>query len=1116
MYSLRKRIDLVKRAHHFCGSFDSLSWPSVAATTPHAFLMLLSFMVAGTMPLKTDSQCRLAQAIVLRIPALLQECDVSDFDFIMFFCLCWLFPPHMSWVRVNPRIVHVVCMIDAAAGLAALLHRLSMPCKAKRSHRHAKLIARFFPVDVHARMILGGNEACQALAAWLELLVSVSYDSQVRLQDVGVTYVAGLSNHHRNIYVGFCSGIRNTHGPCFGFAQRWYDHKVREIRVHVGQERRYKMWRACVLLHKNHATPIWFGQKSAAYKREQFILRAFTLPLQATRKNRSRASHQADAPQSVVAKPVCVCHFKPHKWQRNLPEQPTLVNVDVLLSKSWIPKLVDMETALLEKQGVWKSLAWGAMRRLGVPDTPAYHMNAAHLWVCKVATRGTKISWQCLRPALLVKMRRLAEMLASPARRAKAVERVNAALRRKQLRALNAACLVLQDASQGETIRVRRMLHELLDKVGEVSPLHGELARWWKGSLRVVKGKPITLLDRVVNHRSVAKLFDVERRGWDAARSELVLVDENLNLPHPPHARALAGKWAQSLHRWVQHSNLVAEVVHEALLVPGNCNTSKRRQEKQSCWNFVCSWFGCKKRARETRPEQLCWREWLIHKARPRRRVVAWHARELRQRLVDVEVVAQQDKCPAAVAGISREMYDSMLRDVFLQDSVHYEVLHVSAEQIVHEQFLKHVDACPAWARKRASNWTVECLPHAYINIKRKCFDASGCICRKARAHVREIIANTASPLKALFRTLSRATQCIIKHSGLHTWEVWSLKEAPSEIKRRFDSIEPRSCSCARCGARKPQVAAFQADVNQLFKDVESHQVLDHLREFVAVCETRHPVVGVTVLKTKRYQAFLGGTPRTVRGWFVLFAQVCPLMEYYLSCNVFWLGKVLIKQIRGVPMGGSASKAAASVTLGGCESRWVSDVAARVRVGFPGSAAEFCQATQGCRYVDDVLVASGIYCSRCLEDMCALVYKPPLAVGAEPPVQVIEMDGVPLAAIHHWLDLSVTIGLETQVACKSKNWAAIQGIGSIVHHSVPRCVHWDQSARQRIYWWLSSRVHRVRQADRSAQFIAQSLQELQLLGYALPKTCRVLSRFRQFEYVREALRQRRPKLRFTL
>ena len=56
-------------------------------------------------------------------------------------------------------------------------------------------------------------------------------------------------------------------------------------------------------------------------------------------------------------------------------------------------------------------------------------------------------------------------------------------------------------------------------------------------------------------------------------------------------------------------------------------------------------------------------------------------------------------------------------------------------------------------------------------------------------------------------------------------------------------------------------------------------------------------------------------------------------------------------------MGGSASKIAASVMLGGCESDWIQAEPRRVAAGFRGSPQEFARSTKGCRYVDDVLVA---------------------------------------------------------------------------------------------------------------------------------------------------------------
>ena len=139
--------------------------------------------------------------------------------------------------------------------------------------------------------------------------------------------------------------------------------------------------------------------------------------------------------------------------------------------------------------------------------------------------------------------------------------------------------------------------------------------------------------------------------------------------------------------------------------------------------------------------------------------------------------------------------------------------------------------------------------------------------------------------------------------------------------------------------------------------------------------------------------------------------------------------------------------------------------------------------------------------------MCNTLYKPPLTVGAEPPIEQIVAQGVHVASIHHWLDLEVTVGSDIQVTCKSKNHAALRGCSGVVHHSVPEFMQWDTYTVQRVRWWLSSRVHRVRQTDQSHDFILQSLKELQLFGYPVKKLFRLLSGFRQFPFVRQALRQ---------
>ena len=597
----------------------------------------------------------------------------------------------------------------------------------------------------------------------------------------------------------------------------------------------------------------------AAYMREQFILRSYTLPLQGGRKKAKPIQNPLGGPSEMQRSRVHARPLQIHKWHRSLPTSPLHVNVDILMAKTCIPRLVSAGDAQREDTGMWKRLAWAEMCKLGVPDTPPCELLCAHLWTCKVATRGTKVCWSCFWPALLVRMRRLAELLTSPARRAKAVERINAALRRKHLHPLSTFSLVLPDASHSEAVRVRRIVHEMLDSVGSASPLHKELALWWK--LLVLRGKPITLLDKVVNHRACARAFESVKHVGKALESSLVFLDENLNIPQPPHSRALVAKWVQPLEQWAQRSNFAGEVVADALKLPMKSSKRVNQHGPGSRWWHVFARLCCKRRTRKAVVEHLPWREWLLQRARPRRRSLTWRVRELRRRLLEVEIVAQQDKCPAAVVGMKRVAYERLLHETFLQDPVHYEVLHATPEHVAFEQYQKHVDVCPAWARRRYSAWTAESLPNAYINIKRKCFDTSGCVCSKAHAHVREIIANTSFPLKTFFQELSRAIQCMIKHCGLHTWEVWSLKDAPTELKKRFDDIHPRICSCVRCGASKPPVATFQADVNQLFKDVEPLQVLAHLQDFVQACERSSHVAGVTVLKSKRHQAFLGGTP---------------------------------------------------------------------------------------------------------------------------------------------------------------------------------------------------------------------------------------------------------------
>jgi hypothetical protein len=86
-------------------------------------------------------------------------------------------------------------------------------------------------------------------------------------------------------------------------------------------------------------------------------------------------------------------------------------------------------------------------------------------------------------------------------------------------------------------------------------------------------------------------------------------------------------------------------------------------------------------------------------------------------------------------------------------------------------------------------------------------------------------------------------------------------------------------------------------------------------------------------------------------------------IAYYVSSAYFLLGQLVIRQRRGVPTGGAASKCASSLLLADHEAKWLSDGNLRLAHGFGHDSAAFSKRTIGRRYVDDVLVMSCSFCT---------------------------------------------------------------------------------------------------------------------------------------------------------
>lgn len=1031
------------------------------------------------------------------------------FEYVQCLCLSWLFPTTSSWGRCNRYVISFAAFFDFALGFCTLSRRSLLSPGAKRSHEYIVLLSRFMDTPLQTAFLLDRTCWHGVVTAWLNHILYLAWRPEGDNDDVGFTYLGGISCKHRCFYVGYCGLLRKNAQHRFGLFQRWFDHKVREARPKHGHEKRYKCWRNRAALHRNHLMPIFSSTKLDAWKREQFIIRSFTLPVQSWRKKSLEVPSRPQRTNRSV-----------QRWNRQeiSAEQACALNVTNMMLGCWHVETLDAVIACCESSHVWTKLSWSCMLRLGVSESPPLDEGSLHLWTCKIATRGTYIPWHDFTPNWLVKMRSLADHLQNPSRKGRAKQRLSCAMRKLDMQTLKPVWLSFPDATPAEASRAQKVLRAWLAWIAMASALHKSLVSFWRRNLYIVRGKPRTVVQCMCNHRQAAMLFDVGSFRDDlGVRGSLLFVDENLRVPMPTRSKRLIVEWAHRLYMWLLKSNLELDMAEEACnaLAPEANEIPARHFDLFSF--FHGSWTFCARRrgvqSYSGKPQIFAaLSRWLRATAMPKRRLRSKRVARIISALRMCEVVAQQDKCPAAIVGMSRGLYYKMLFDNFMNDPKHYHVLTTVPQEIVERQFWSHLACCPRWARRRRSAWSCEALPRAYVNLKRKCFNADGLVCAKQHAHVREIISNFRAPLRRPLKILSRGIQCVLKNSGRENWEVWSLRDAPQQLRERVRELLSGTSVCRRCQARMPPVSSVTVDINQLYKDVSPTEVIKHYDEFQQSCCNTHLAEGVTVLQNKRYQAFVGGTPWTCRGTYLTMNDMKKFLQYYLQCNVFQVGVHWVQQTLGVPMGGGASKICASLILGGCEASWVEDVPRRTALGFGGSKCEFACMTTGCRYVDDACICSTAYCSDCLELMAQHVYHSPLVVERVYPISselTAERDVV--SYTHLWLDMRVTLGHSLNIQLHSKNAAALMGTGCLEHSTLPVFEAWDGPTKERAKWWLNARVHRISHINGCIESMLLVCKEMELFGYPARRVNRLASTLRQFRFVSRALQIRTSK-----
>ena len=173
--------------------------------------------------------------------------------------------------------------------------------------------------------------------------------------------------------------------------------------------------------------PIFSGTKLDAWKREQFIIRSFTLPVQSWRKKSFDVPSQPQRTNPSV-----------QRWNRPKisAEQACALNVTNMMLDCWHVETLDAVIACCESSHVWAKLSWSCVLRLGVSETPPCDEGNLHLWTCKIATRGTHIPWHDVTPNWLVKMRSLADRLQNPSCKGRAKQRLSCAMRKLDMQTL--------------------------------------------------------------------------------------------------------------------------------------------------------------------------------------------------------------------------------------------------------------------------------------------------------------------------------------------------------------------------------------------------------------------------------------------------------------------------------------------------------------------------------------------------------------------------------------------------------------------------------------------------------------------------------------------------------
>lgn len=552
-----------------------------------------------------------------------------------------------------------------------------------------------------------------------------------------------------------------------------------------------------------------------------------------------------------------------------------------------------------------------------------------------------------------------ARHLKSPIRRALARARIDALLIMNGLRRYKEVHVNAPERMYGE---VKKRAKALVRKNQPKS-----WGRLMATKVKVHKAKPLSFDRSQRGHRNLAKKFDKSVvEGWDASTKADILsqgvqrVHKSLDIETPEgHVEAI-GYLNKTMFGWAKGNGIGSDEIQDF------CRKNKKLARKCDAIKKSCPEYQSYIRDLEPREESVC-------------------------------MVCDRDPKGGMWVGASYLML-AIYTNFFL-DPIHYSFPDISIQEAIHRTRLVWAHALPS--RFRLPKFGLDSLPYNYLNIKEKCFIGGKKSCGKcSEQHScwREVCSAICDPLRSIKQRMSKCLQLLCEKCGFPHWAINSLSEAPRIVRDGFKKLRIRPehvCSCKRCGKKKSPIEMVRGDVCRMFKQISPMAPVEYYKK-VKKNLTRRGVRAVYV-DTGGATGFRGKrrkppAPRLSATFFtrpgcVSFSleELEELLVASGECKYSTVGIHVMQQELGIAMGDALSSIKADMTLRDAEMSFILDTRRLGKLGFINNDEVRLNESDlfACRYADDVLLISPLFCVDCLHSPAEFTYTEPLQYSRE-------------------------------------------------------------------------------------------------------------------------------------